>query len=82
MKYTLAVICPPLAFLACGKWYKAAVSAILFVVAIVTARIGIGVALDFLLILWAFATVGDLDAHREAVAFISAATSSTHPRAH
>jgi len=79
MKYTLAVICPPLAFLACGKWFRAAVSAALFLVAIATARIGVGVALDFFLILWAFAAVGDHDAHREAVAFIGAST--PHPAA-
>jgi len=66
MKYPLAVICPPLAFLACGKWFRAAVSAALFLAAIATARIGVGVALDFFLILWASNIVGEYQALREA----------------
>ncbi len=81
MRYTLAVICPPLAFVACGKRLRAAVAAVLFVAAVATARIGVGVAIDFLLVLWAFAAVGDHDAHREAVAFIKAAGSPSAKRA-
>ena len=70
MRYMLAVVCPPLALLTCRRPCQAIVSAILFALAIATARWGIGAFLDFFLILWATNAVGDEQAGREAQAFI------------
>ncbi len=69
MRYMLALLCPPAAFLACKKWGQAIPAAISFGLAIATAQSGIGVVIDFVLILWAFHAVGDDDARREARTF-------------
>ncbi len=69
MRYTLAMFCPPLAFWICRRPTQAAVSAILFILAIATAEQGIGAVLDFFLILWATNAVGDEAAGRETRAF-------------
>ena len=70
MRYLLALVCPPLAFLACRKWVQAIPATILFGLAIATASSGLGAAIDFVLILWAFYAVGDEEARQEARAFI------------
>ncbi len=70
MNYTLAVICPPLAFAACKKWVQAVPATLLFVLAIATAQYGVGALVDFFLILWASRMVGDEQARRESRAFI------------
>ncbi len=70
MNYLLALLCPPLAFVACRKWAQAALAAILFGLAVATARSGLGAAIEFVAILWAFHAVGDEDARREARAFV------------
>jgi hypothetical protein len=70
MRYALAMFCPPLALLNCHRPYQAIASAILYAVAIVTVRWGIGAAIEFFLILWATNAVGDHVASREARAFI------------
>jgi hypothetical protein len=70
MRYALAMFCPPLALLISHRPYKAITAAILYAVAIVTARWGIGVLLEFFLILWATNAVGDELAGREAREFI------------
>ena len=69
MLYLLAVFCPPLALLACRKWFQAIPSAVLYALAIFTARYGIGAVIDFCLILWAFRVVGDSQAEVEAQVF-------------
>ena len=70
MRYALAMFCPPLALLVSHRPYQAIAAAILYTVAIVTARWGFGVLLEFFLILWATNVVGDELAGREARAFI------------
>ena len=71
MRYILAMFCPPLALLTSRRPWQAAVSAILFAVAIATAGYhGVGAVLDFFLILWASNAVGDEIAAREARDFI------------
>ncbi len=69
MRYIFAVLCPPMALVACGKWLQAIPAAILFGLAIVTARFGVGALIEFFLILWASNVIGDEDARREARAF-------------
>jgi hypothetical protein len=69
MRYALALICPPLALLACKKWFQAIPSAVLYGTAIITARYGIGALIEFFLILWAFRAVSDTIAIREALRF-------------
>ena len=75
MRYLMALVCPPLAFVACKKWGQAIPATILFGLAIATARYGVGAFLDFCLILWAFYAVGDDDARAEARAFVK----TVHP---
>jgi hypothetical protein len=70
MRYALAIVCPPLALMTCHRLYQAIVAAILYAVAIATARWGIGAFVEFFLILWACNAVGDDQAAREARAFI------------
>jgi len=70
MRYTLALLCPPLALFACDKWCQAIPSAILFALAIATAKYGVGALIDFFLILWASNIVGEHQSRREAIAFI------------
>jgi len=70
MRYALAMFCPPLALLISHRRYQAVAAAVLYAVAIVTARWGIGVLIEFFLILWATNAVGDEKAGREAQAFI------------
>ena len=69
MRYALSLICPPLAFLACKKWFQAIPAAVLYGLAIVTARYGIGALIEFFLILWSFRVVSDTVADREARIF-------------
>ncbi len=70
MRHVLALICPPLALLACHRTKQAVVSLVLFFVAIATARWGVGVFLDIVLVLWAMRVVGSEIADREVQAFI------------
>ncbi len=70
MRYLMALICPPLALMACKRWFQAIPSAILYGLAIVTARYGVGALIEFFLILWAVNVVGDEKAGRESGAFI------------
>ena len=70
MKYALALICPPAALFACKKRFQAVPAAILFALAIATARSGVGPLIAFFLILWAVRVVGDDRADVEARAFI------------
>ncbi len=70
MRYLLALICPPLAFLACRKWFQAVPATILFALAIATAQSGLGALIDFVVILWAFYAVGDDNARQETRAFV------------
>ena len=70
MRYLLALVCPPLALLACRKWIQAIPATFLFGLALATAQSGVGAFIDFVVILWAFYAVGDEDARREARAFI------------
>lgn len=70
MRYVLALICPPLAFLACKKWARAIPAAALFGLAVVTARYGVGALLELFLVMWAFHAVGDEAANREVRAFV------------
>jgi hypothetical protein len=69
MRYVLALICPPLALLACRKWFQAIPAAVLYGLAIVTARYGVGALIEFFLILWAFRAVSDCVANLEARTF-------------
>ena len=59
MRYLMALICPPLALLTCHRTTQAAVASVLYVFAIATARWGIGVFVEFFLVLWATNIVGD-----------------------
>jgi hypothetical protein len=70
MRYTLALLCPPLAILICKRWFQAALSAILFALAIAWAQYGVGVLIEFFLILWAFNVVGNEKATREMQEFV------------
>ena len=70
MRYVLALLCPPLGLLACERRFQAISAAILFVLAIATARWGVGIVIEFFLILWASNAAGDYDAAREALAFV------------
>ena len=70
MRYILALFCPPLALMACRRWFQAAAAAILFALAVATARSGVGALVEFFLVLWAFRVVGEDGAAREARAFI------------
>ncbi len=70
MRYALALICPPLALLVCKRWVGAIPAAILYLMAIATARYGIGALIEFFLVLWASNAVGDRDAAIEARAFV------------
>ena len=70
MRYTLALICPPLAMLTCKRWFSAASSAILYALAIAWARYGVGALIEFFLILWAFNVVGNEKAAFEAREFV------------
>jgi hypothetical protein len=70
MRYALAMICPPLALMTCHRSYQAILALILYIVAIFTARWGIGAFIEFFLILWATNAVGDEQAGREAQAFV------------
>lgn len=69
MRYALSLICPPLALLVCKKWFQAIPSAVLYGLAIVTARYGVGALIEFFLILWSFRVVSDTFADREARTF-------------
>jgi hypothetical protein len=69
MRYALALICPPLALLACKKWFQAIPAAVLYGTAIITARYGVGALIEFFLILWAIRAVSDTVANREALTF-------------
>ena len=69
MRYALSLICPPLALLACKKWFQAIPAAILYGLAIVSARYGVGALIEFFLILWSFRVVSDTVAIREARTF-------------
>jgi hypothetical protein len=69
MCYLLALICPPLALLACKRWIQAIPAAVLYGLAIVSARYGAGALIEFFLILWAFRAVSDTVADREARTF-------------
>jgi hypothetical protein len=71
MRYLLALICPPLALLTCKRWFQAIPSSILYALAIATAEYGVGAAIEFVLILWAFNVVGDEKARVESRAFIN-----------
>ena len=70
MRYALALVCPPLALLSCRRWFQAVPSAILYALAIATAKYGIGALIQFFLILWAVNVIGDEKAGREARAFV------------
>ncbi len=70
MRYALALVCPPLALLCCKKRYQAMIAALLFGLAIATARFGVGALIDFFLILWASNVVGDERARIEAREFV------------
>jgi len=70
MRYLLALLCPPLALLACKKRFQAIPSAVFYGLAIATARYGVGALIEFFLMLWAIRAVGDRDADRESRAFI------------
>ena len=70
MRYLLAIFCPPLALLTCHRPWKAIAAAFLYALAIFTARWGVGVFIDFCLILWATHAVGDEQAGREVRAFV------------
>ena len=70
MRYALALLCPPLALHACKKWGQAIPAALLYALAIASARYGIGALIQFFLVLWAIRVVGDEAAHREALAFV------------
>ena len=80
MRYFFAVICPPLAFVVLGRWPRAVVASLLFGLAIVTAGRGYGIALEFLLILWAFGSVGDEEARVESVGFVRLVKESDYRR--
>ena len=70
MKYLMAFVCPPIALLACEKWAQAIPAALLFALAVATARYGVGALIEFFLILWASNVVGGQQSRREARAFI------------
>ena len=70
MRYALALVCPPLALLACKRWFQAIPGAILYGLAIATAQYGVGALIEFFLILWAVNAVGDEKAGRVSRAFI------------
>ena len=70
MRYALALVCPPLALLGCRRWFQAVLCAILYALAIATARYGIGALIDFFLILWSINVVSDEEAGRQARAFV------------
>lgn len=82
MRFFTAVVCPPLAFLLCGRPVRAAIAAVAFVAAVLTVRSGIGLAIDFALILWAIGSVGDEDAKLEARGFVAGVTGSRHHGRH
>jgi hypothetical protein len=69
MRYILAMFCPPLALLICGRPKQAATCAILFIAAIATAEMGVGLVFDVFLVIWATNAVGDEGASRETLAF-------------
>ena len=70
MRYALAFLCPPIALLACRRWYQAIPAAVLFGLVIATAKYGVGAVVDFFLILWASHEVGAEDARRESSDFV------------
>jgi hypothetical protein len=71
MRYALAMFCPPLALLISHRSYQAILAAVLYSVAIATVGYyGLGVFLEFFLVLWATHAVCDEQAGREARAFI------------
>jgi len=70
MRYLIALVCPPLALLACGRWFQAIPCVLLYALAIVTAKYGVGALIEFFLILWAVNVVGDEKAGVEARAFV------------
>ena len=70
MRYAFALVCPPLALLGCRRWFQAVPCAILYALAIATARYGIGALVEFFLILWAINVVSDEKAGRQARAFV------------
>jgi hypothetical protein len=71
MRYILALICPPLAMLTCKRWFQAALSSILYALAIAWAKYGFGALIEFFLILWAFNVVGNEKADQEAREFVA-----------
>ena len=70
MRYAMALVCPPFALLGCRRWLASVPCAILYALAIATMAYGIGVLIEFFLILWACNVVGDEEAALEARAFI------------
>ncbi|WP_435017443.1 hypothetical protein TA3x_005050 [Tundrisphaera sp. TA3] len=71
MRYFFAVVCPPLAFLSCGRWFRAAVASVFFALAIATMHMGLGVLIEFFLILWAIGSVGDENARLISQGFVA-----------
>jgi hypothetical protein len=82
MRYLFAVVCPPLAFLSCGRWGRAAIASVLFALAIATTHLGLGIAIEFLLILWAVGSVGDENARLVSRGFIASVAGPPTPGAH
>jgi hypothetical protein len=70
MRYLLALVCPPLALMACRRWFQAIPCVLLYALAIASAKDGVGAVIEFFLILWAFNVVGDEKAGIEARAFV------------
>ncbi len=72
MRYLIAMLCPPLALAMCRRWFQAVLATILYGLAIVGMESGVGLLIDFFLILWAFRILGERSAELEARAFVRA----------
>ena len=70
MRYLLALICPPVALLACRRYGQAAVVAALYLGGFASLHWGVGFLLLFICMLWAANAVGDERAAAESARFI------------
>ena len=59
MRYLVALFCPPLALLACGRSHQAIINLILCLVGVATARWGLGIIALMAAVMWAINAVGD-----------------------